>query len=206
MDPASGISSPFHNLAQGRDGVFDGAIQSITSAGGAAPVSNLPGGTPLGPTATSPSLSSSAALAPVTSPLAEVFGTAAPPASSHASSSGGTTLPTTVCTVCDEVSTTARVPDEGIYVCSSCSAQAKRMNRPPRMYPTLTFTCCPAATTDAGGGVVRCAGCQMWYHHQCVGITDPGVQQYVQLTTTQWYCPEPSCAEAMLMKHIKLIK
>lgn len=106
------------------------------------------------------------------------------------------------CTVCDTGCTTAHLPSDGIYMCASCHTLSKQKGIQHK-YPTKTFKCCPMATTDLDGGVIRCARCGGWYHMQCMGIADPQLQNYVALSTTSWYCPEPSCSEKILMKHAK---
>lgn len=104
----------------------------------------------------------------------------------------------TACVMCGR-RTGAIVPTEGYYCCTACVANREAQGRPYR-YPAGTFKCCPAVTEANTSSVVRCAGCGEWYHSACMGITSPLAQQYVELATTAWYCPEPSCSELVLQK------
>lgn len=174
MDPAIGVSSPFHDVVNGKDGVYDNAISSITASKDYNPT-GLVNGVTLDPSS---------------------FRSIAQPPSYR---DAGEFLPTTMCTLCNKNATTAKVPEDGIYVCKECFSASKQKERPPRTYPTMTFKCCPMSTTDKNEGVVRCAGCKGWYHQSCTGITDPRLKAYIELSTTVWYCPEPSCAEKQLL-------
>lgn len=251
MDPALSISSPFHNAMQGKEGIFDDAIDTITNSAppvfppqekigraysspndevlqgydiGSSISSILPNSLaqnslyPLHESFPDPdsvpcsSSFSSTHLTPSTSShqnagtISSLRGDSGlkhrKMPSSHLRSKAGKAV---LCAVCDQTTTFSRVPDEGIYICSSCFSRSKERERPPRSYPTLTFKCCPAATTELEGGVLRCSGCRGWYHQRCVGITSdqPLLSEYVSLTSTKWYCPEQSCSGTVLWKQVK---
>lgn len=251
MDPALSISSPFHNAVQGKDGIFDDAIDTITNSSphvfapqqqirtmhsyssdealqgydvASSTSSTLPNllaqnsqyplhesfpdpddvarSNRFADTHLTPSTSSHRNVGNIYS-LRDDSGTKhrkMPP--SHLRSKAGKAV---LCAVCDQTTTFSRVPDEGIYICSSCFSRSKERERPPRSYPTLTFKCCPTATAELEGGVVRCSGCRGWYHQRCVGITSdqPLLSEYVSLTSTKWYCPEQSCSGTVLSKQVK---
>lgn len=254
MDPALSISSPFHNAMEGKEGVFDGAINSIINpvlshglpsdeqGRTRYPYSNTEMnqgyGAPTSLSFMSPDTLAqnihSPSLGNFTNPYSIPRSTGsnsggnghAGSSSHHHTSSkmdvkGGNTTKShkksssqfrlkghrvpVPCAVCDQTMTFSRVPDDGIYMCSSCFLRSKERERPPRSYPTLTFKCCPTATTELEGGVVRCAGCGGWYHQRCVGITSdqPLLAEYVTLSNTKWYCPEESCSAMVLAKHVK---
>ncbi|CAC9495080.1 hypothetical_protein_-_conserved [Leishmania infantum] len=108
--------------------------------------------------------------------------------------------PLTQCSFCAQSTTTRAVPKDGMYVCTNCLAE---QGSRPRLFPLGTFKCCPTSTEAMDGDVVRCAGCYRWYHVHCVGITDSVLRNYVTLSTTSWYCPEPACCDRVLRRHLK---
>lgn len=109
-------------------------------------------------------------------------------------------LPLTQCSFCAQSTTTRAVPKDGMYVCTNCLAE---QGSRPRLFPLGTFKCCPTSTEAMDGDVVRCAGCYRWYHVHCVGITDSVLRNYVTLSTTSWYCPEPACCDRVLRRYLK---
>lgn len=173
MDPSLSISSPFYNEVNGREGAFDDALMSIT----ASTYGSLP------PRATGTSGGGSAKKLP----------------SSHrAQPKHGLR-----CSVCGEqTAVTGVLPSQGMFICRSCSSTASQSESVDRVYPAMTFKCCPRST-DGGDGVVRCVGCGGWYHFSCMEIHDHNLRQYLALTTTKWYCPEPGCSEVVIAKHSK---
>lgn len=251
MDPALSISSPFHNAMEGKEGVFDGAIDTINHSSPQifTPKEKVDAehsyftmelgegyGSPSALSSLHPDslekgfhyLSQEHLSSLHSTPRSNGFGSSNPTGdtnhhnhsitttdkrggnsaksskklSSHSSFKGHKAVR---CAVCDQNTTISRVPSDGHYICLSCYSRSKERERPPRHYPTLTFKCCPTATTELEGGVVQCAGCQGWYHQRCVGIkSDEGLlSEYVALSTTKWYCPEDSCSGTVLAKQVK---
>ncbi|KPA79757.1 hypothetical protein ABB37_05509 [Leptomonas pyrrhocoris] len=124
-----------------------------------------------------------------------------PNAGGAAGSSSPAEVPAgTPCSFCSQSSTTRLLPKDGLYVCAGCVA---KQGDAPRSFPLGTFKCCPTSTEGVDGDVVRCAGCFRWYHAHCVGITDGVLRSYVTLSTTSWYCPEPTCCDRVLQRHLK---
>lgn len=176
MDPALDVSSPFRNESKASEGNCDHAIEQITNDD----VPLMYWGT-------------------------EAFDSAGVAAAADGSE-GARGERQTVCSMCGERHTTARVPRDGLYRCSACMAEQAVQGR-PRKFPEGTFRCCPTATEEGQGGVVRCTACGGWYHLRCVGLASEGdddlLVQYVTLSTTRWYCPEPICCEKVLLKQLK---
>jgi hypothetical protein len=175
MDPALGVMSPFQHEARGIDGMLEDTVEEIT---GPSPLTVHASNTL--PEHTSSSNINSGAAAASASPVDAQTGT--------------------LCSFCSQSYTTRRLPKDGLYVCTGCAAKQGDV---PRSFPLGTFKCCPTSTEGVDGDVVRCAGCFRWYHAHCVGITDSALRSYVTLSTTSWYCPEPSCCDRVLQKHLK---
>ncbi|KPI86665.1 hypothetical protein ABL78_4280 [Leptomonas seymouri] len=175
MDPALGVMSPLLHEARGIDGMLEDAVEEIIG--------------------TSP-LAAHSRSAVLEGPAKEMF---SPPAAT-ASPSPADAPAGTLCSFCFQSSTTHRLPKDGLYVCAGCVAKQGDI---PRSFPLGTFKCCPTSTEGVDGDVVRCARCYRWYHAHCVGITDSMLRSYVTLSTTSWYCPEPSCCDRVLQKHLK---
>ncbi|CCW71018.1 unnamed protein product [Phytomonas sp. Hart1] len=112
------------------------------------------------------------------------------------------TLNSHLCSFCSNRSTTAFLPMDGIYRCSEC-VDGQRTVSYPRRFPIGTFRCCPTSQEEGDSGVVRCIVCHNWYHLNCVGINEKVLQNYVRLSTTRWYCPEPACCKKALKKGLK---
>ncbi|CAJ1027908.1 hypothetical protein Q4I30_004701 [Leishmania utingensis] len=173
MDPALAVMSPFQHEVKGIDGMLEDAVEEITRPSSIGAGSSNNGG-------------NNRTAAAADSAAAELPASAA--------------LPVTRCSFCAHSATTRSVPEDGLYVCANClAAQGSR----PRLFPLGTFKCCPTSTEAVDGDVVRCAGCYRWYHVHCVGITDNVLRNYVTLSTTSWYCPEPACCDRVLQRHLK---
>lgn len=179
MDPALGITSPFHNEAKASEGDYDHAIEQIT--GGNASLAYWP-------------------------THSGTDGDAVTAAGESGDGELERGAKRTVCSMCGERHTIASVPKDGLYRCGVCVAEHAKEGR-QRAFPVGTFKCCPTAQAEGEGGVVRCAGCGGWYHLRCVGLAaeDAGgpLQQYATLSTTKWYCFDPACCEKQLSKQLK---
>ncbi|ORC89582.1 uncharacterized protein TM35_000111160 [Trypanosoma theileri] len=108
----------------------------------------------------------------------------------------------TPCSSCGSVYTTAIVPAGGMYLCNECAAEHEA-NPKTFSFPPNTLKCCPASVTEGSDGVVRCHACHGWYHFACLEIHDKTLKDYLALSTTKWYCPEPTCCENILQEKLK---
>lgn len=106
------------------------------------------------------------------------------------------------CSVCGEAHTHLSLPADGYYICGRCAVERQK-SAGLRKFPPGTFRCCPTATEEGAGGVVRCTSCKGWYHCKCLNITEPSLRAFLSLSTTKWYCQEPSCCEKVLRAHVK---
>ncbi|KAG5477365.1 hypothetical protein LSCM4_04584 [Leishmania orientalis] len=173
MDPALSVMSPFQYEAKGIDGMLEDAVEEITRP------------SPIG-------ASSSNSGGNMRTLVASDGAAVEPPASAA--------LHVTYCIFCAQSTTIRSVPKGGMYVCANCLAE---QGSRPRLFPLGTFKCCPTSTEAVDGDVVRCAGCYRWYHAHCVGIVDSVLRNYVTLSTTSWYCPEPACCDRVLQRHLR---
>ncbi|RNF27653.1 uncharacterized protein Tco025E_00037 [Trypanosoma conorhini] len=174
MDPAAGVSSPFHNDMEGKNGLLESAVRlgaAGQSCGAEVPASAATG--------------------------AREGGRRANNSKDEDVSRRGTP-----CGGCGASYTTAVVPSGGVYLCDNCAAEHESHPKGNR-FPPNTLKCCPASVTEGDDAVVRCCACHGWYHCACLDIHDRALKEYLTLSTTRWYCMEPSCCEKVLQEKLK---
>ncbi|KEG13200.1 hypothetical protein DQ04_01151070 [Trypanosoma grayi] len=169
MDPAAGVFSPFHNEAEGKNGLLESAVEELGATGHSADAS---------------------------AGQREGGRKNSKPKDDDASRRGAP------CGWCGQNYTTVTVPAGGLYLCAVCAAQreAKPQMNP---FPPNTLKCCPASVTEGDSGVVRCYACHGWYHFACLEIHDKALKEHLSLSTTKWYCLEPSCCEKVLQEKLR---
>ncbi|RNF12630.1 hypothetical protein TraAM80_00173 [Trypanosoma rangeli] len=174
MDPAASVFSPFHNEMEGKNGFLENAVR-------------------LGAAGHSYGANISASAATV---VREGGRRASNTRDDDLSRRG------TPCDGCGVNYTTAMVPTGGVYLCAVCATQHESQPKGSR-FPPNTLKCCPASVTEGDDTVVRCCACHGWYHCACLDIHDRALKEYLTLSTTKWYCMEPSCCEKVLQEKLK---
>ncbi|CAD2217423.1 hypothetical protein AGDE_01001 [Angomonas deanei] len=104
------------------------------------------------------------------------------------------------CSRCSHTRPYVAIPPESSYMCRECVEQHWKEGE--GLLPPGTFKCCPTETSEGKDGVIQCRNCGCWYHYACLNITSTSLREYLSLSTTKWYCPEPRCAEKVIRDHV----
>ncbi|EAN98998.1 hypothetical protein, conserved [Trypanosoma cruzi] len=174
MDPAAGVFSPFHEL-EGKNGLLENAVKLGTSE------------------------HSHDAQATASTPTVGLRETGRKKNKARDEDAFRRGTP---CGGCGMNYTTSTVPTGGMYLCVECAAQLESRPKGYR-FPPNTLKCCPASVAEGEDSVVRCCACRSWYHCACLDIHDRALKEYLTLSTTKWYCLEPSCCEKVLQEKLK---